>query len=50
MATVLPPELMRKLAKAIINIDEYGVSSSVSLTEFEAKQKLRARSRAIGSK
>ena len=50
MATALPPELMRKLAKAIINIDEYGVSSSVSLTEFEAKQKLRARSRAIGSK
>lgn len=50
ITAVLPPELMRKFANAIINLDEYGVISSVSLTEFEAKQKLLARSRAIGSK
>lgn len=46
----LTPELMRRFANAIINIDEYGIPASVSLTEFEAKQKLRSRSRAIGSK
>lgn len=46
----LAPELMRRFANAIINIDEYGIPASVSLTEFEAKQKLRSRSRAIGSK
>ena len=46
----LPPELMKRFANAIINIDEHGIPASVSLTEFEAKQKLRSRSRAIGSK
>ena len=46
----LPPELMRRFANAIINMDEHGIPASVSLTELEAKQKLRSRSRAIGSK
>ncbi len=45
----LTPELMRRFANAIINIDEYGIPAPVSLTAFEAKQKLRSRSRAIGS-
>ena len=46
----LPPELMRRLAEAVINIDENGVSAPVVLTELEKKQQLRDRSRKIGSK
>lgn len=46
----LPPELMLRLAKAIISIDENGVPASVSLTELDRKQQLRNRSRSIGSK
>lgn len=46
----LTPELMRRLANAIINIDEYGIPASVSLTEFERKQQLRDRSRNLAKK
>ena len=46
----LPPELMRRLAEAVINIDENGVAAPVVLTELEKKQQLRDRSRKIGSK
>jgi hypothetical protein len=46
----LPPELMRRLAQAVINIDENGVAAPVVLTELEKKQQLRDRSRKIGSK
>lgn len=46
----LSPELMLRLAKAIISIDENGVPASVSLTELDRKQQLLNRSRSIGSK
>lgn len=46
----LTPELMRRFANAIINIDEYGIPASVSLTEFERKQQLRDRSRNLAKK
>lgn len=46
----LTPELMRRFANAIINIDEYGILASVSLTEFERKQQLRDRSRNLAKK
>lgn len=49
-AAILPPELMKKFANAIINLDENGVSSSVYLTEFERKQQLRNRSRNLAKK
>lgn len=48
--TALPPELMKRFANAIINLDEYGVPASVSLTEFERKQQLRDRSRNLAKK
>lgn len=46
----LPPELMAKLARSIINLDEYGVPASVLLSDIERKAELRNRSRRIGSK
>lgn len=46
----LPPELMKRFANAIINIDEHGIPASVSLTEFERKQQLRDRSRNLAKK
>lgn len=46
----LSPEMMLRLAKAIISIDENGVPASVSLTELDRKQQLLNRSRSIGSK
>lgn len=46
----LSPEMMLRLAKAIISIDENGVPASVSLTEIDRKQQLLNRSRSIGSK
>ncbi|WP_255469813.1 hypothetical protein [Bacteroides hominis] len=46
----LPPELMLRLARAIISIDENGVPASVVLSEIDRKQKLLDRSRSFGSK
>lgn len=46
----LTPELMKRFANAIINIDEHGIPASVSLTEFERKQQLRDRSRNLAKK
>ena len=46
----LPPELMEKFAKAVINMNENGVKAPVVLSDFEKKQALRDRSRQIGSK
>jgi hypothetical protein len=46
----LPPELMEKLARSIIHLDEYGVPASVVLSDIERKTDLRNRARAIGSK
>lgn len=48
--TALPPELMEKLARSIIHLDEYGVPASVVLSDIERKTDLRNRARAIGSK
>ena len=49
-STALPPELMEKLARSIIHLDEYGVPASVVLSDIERKTELRNRSRSIGSK
>lgn len=49
-SAILPPELMAKLARSIINLDEYGVPASVLLSDIERKAELRNRSRRIGSK
>lgn len=46
----LPPELMLRLARAIISIDENGVPASVVLSEIDRQQKLLNRSRSFGSK
>lgn len=46
----LSPELMLRLAKAIISIDENGVPASVVLSEIDRQQKLLNRSRSFGSK
>lgn len=46
----LPPELMEKLARSIIHLDEYGVPASVALSDIDRKRELRDRSRLIGSK
>lgn len=46
----LPPELMLRLARAIISIDENGVPASVALSEIDRQQKLLNRSRSFGSK
>ncbi|MCM0342541.1 hypothetical protein J8K86_12185 [Bacteroides fragilis] len=46
----LPPELMLRLARAIISIDENGVPASVVLSEVDRQQKLLNRSRSFGSK
>lgn len=46
----LPLELMEKLARSIIHLDEYGVPASVVLSDIERKTDLRNRARAIGSK
>lgn len=46
----LPPELMKKFANAIINMDEKGVKAPIVLSDFEKKQALREQSRKIGSK
>lgn len=42
--------LIERLAVAIENLERNGVSASVALTELERKQKLRDRSRKLGSK
>lgn len=42
--------LIERLAVAIENLERNGVSASVALTEFDRKQKLRDRSRKLGSK
>ncbi|WP_346713310.1 phage tail tape measure protein [Mediterranea massiliensis] len=42
--------LIERLAVAIENLERNGVSASVALTELERKQKLRERSRKLGSK
>ena len=49
-SAALSPELMEKLARSIIRLDEYGVPASVVLSDIERKTELRNRSRAIGSK
>nr|DAW09115.1 MAG TPA: tail tape measure [Caudoviricetes sp.] len=46
----LPPELMEKFAKAVINMNENGVKAPVVLSDFEKKQALREQSRQIASK
>lgn len=46
----LSPELMRRLANAIIRLDEEGSQSVIVLSEIEKKQVLRNKSRRIGSK
>lgn len=48
---ILPPELMKRFANAIVRLDEEGLPPApVLLSEIEKKQELRNRSRAIGSK
>lgn len=48
---VLPPELMKRFATAIIRLDEEGLPPApVLLSDIERKQELRNRSRAVGSK
>lgn len=42
--------LIERLAAAIENLERNGVSASVALTELDRKQKLRDRSRKLGSK
>ena len=42
--------LLERLASALEMLENNGISASVSLTEFEKKQRLRDRSRKIGSK
>ena len=42
--------LLERLASAIEMLENNGISASVSLSEFEKKQRLRDRSRKIGSK
>lgn len=42
--------LLERLASALEMLENNGISASVSLTEFEKKQRLRNRSRKIGSK
>ena len=49
-SAALPPELMKKMANAIIRLDEEGVYAPVVLSEIEKKKELRDRSRRIGSK
>lgn len=46
----LSPELMKKFANAIINMNEKGVKAPIVLSDFEKKQALREQSRKIGSK
>ncbi|WP_291528606.1 phage tail tape measure protein [Bacteroides sp. UBA939] len=46
----LSPELLERLANAIIRLDEQGARSFVVLSDLEKKQVLRNRSRQIGSK
>lgn len=49
--SVLPPELMKRFANAIVRLDEEGLPPApVLLSDIERKQELRNRSRAIGSK
>ena len=52
--TPFPPSksngLLERLASAIENLERNGVAASVALTELERKQKLRERSRKLGSK
>lgn len=51
LETVLPQELMKRFANAIIHLDEEGLPpSTVLLSELERKTELRNRSRRIGSK
>lgn len=49
-STALPPELMNRMARAIIRLDEEGAYAPVVLSDIEKKQELRNRSRRIGSK
>ena len=48
---MLPPELMKRFANAIVRLDEEGLPPSpIVLSELERKQKLRDRSRKIGGR
>lgn len=49
-SAVLPPELMTRMARAIIRLDEEGAYAPVVLSDIEKKKELRDRSRRIGSK
>lgn len=46
----LSPELMERLARAIVRIDEQGIPASVALTDIDRQRQLLNRSRAIASK
>lgn len=50
IGVTLPPELMRRLAMAVISIEENGVSAPIVLSEIDKKRALLERSRSIGSK
>lgn len=50
IGATLPPELMRRLAMAVISIEENGVSAPIVLSEIDKKRALLERSRSIGSK
>lgn len=50
IGVTLPPELMRRLAMAVISIEENGVSAPIVLSEIDKKRVLLERSRSIGSK
>lgn len=50
IGVTFPPELMRRLAMAVISIEENGVSAPIVLSEIDKKRALLERSRSIGSK
>lgn len=50
IGVTLPSELMRRLAMAVISIEENGVSAPIVLSEIDKKRALLERSRSIGSK
>ena len=50
IGVTLPPELMRRLAMAVISIEENGVSAPIDLNEINKHRALLDRSRSIGSK
>lgn len=46
----LSPQLMERLARAIVRIDEQGIPASVALTDIDRQRQLLDRSRSIASK